>query len=54
VLRLYAGLTEDETAGVLGCSLGTVKSNLHDARQRLAGALRERGFEPATMPKEAT
>ena len=54
VLRLYVGLSEDETAGVLGCSLGTVKSNLHDARKRLAGELRERGFEPTTMPKEAT
>lgn len=54
VLRLYVGLSEDETAGVLGCSLGTVKSNLHDARQRLAGDLRERGFEPTTLPKEAT
>jgi RNA polymerase sigma-70 factor (ECF subfamily) len=54
VLRLYVGLSEDETAGVLGCSLGTVKSNLHDARRRLAGELRERGFEPTTLPKEAT
>jgi RNA polymerase sigma-70 factor (ECF subfamily) len=54
VLRLYTGLSEDETAVVLGCSLGTVKSNLHDARQRLAGELRERGFEPTTLPKEAT
>ncbi len=54
VLRLHAGLSEAETAEVLGCSVGTVKSNLHDARRRLAGALRERGFEPSTMPKEAT
>jgi RNA polymerase sigma factor (sigma-70 family) len=54
VLRLYVGLSEDETAGALGCSLGTVKSNLHDARKRLAGELRERGFEPTTMPKGAT
>jgi DNA-directed RNA polymerase specialized sigma24 family protein len=54
VLRLYVGLSEDETAGVLGCSLGTVKSNLHDARKRLARELRERGFEPTTLPKEAT
>ena len=54
VLRLYVGLSEDETAEVLGCSLGTVKSNLHDARKLLAGELRERGFEPTTLPKEAT
>jgi RNA polymerase sigma-70 factor (ECF subfamily) len=54
VLRLYVGLSEEETAGVLGCSLGTVKSNLHHARKRLGGELRERGFEPTTLPKEAT
>jgi RNA polymerase sigma factor (sigma-70 family) len=54
VLRLHVGLSEEETARVLGCSVGTVKSNLHDARQRLASSLRERGFAPATMPKEVT
>jgi RNA polymerase sigma-70 factor (ECF subfamily) len=54
VLRLYAGLSEEETAEVLCCSVGTVKSNLYDARRRLARALRERGFEPTTVPKEAT
>ena len=54
VLRLHAGLSEAETAEALGCSLGTVKSNLHDARQRLAHSLREHGFEPTVMPKEAT
>lgn len=47
VLRLYVGLGEAETAEVLGCSLGTVKSNLHDARKRLAASLGERGFAPA-------
>jgi RNA polymerase sigma factor (sigma-70 family) len=46
VLRLYVGLTEAETAGVLGCSLGTVKSNLHDARKRLAAFLGRDGFAP--------
>jgi RNA polymerase sigma-70 factor (ECF subfamily) len=46
VLRLYVGLTESETADVLDCSLGTVKSNLHDARKRLAATLGERGFAP--------
>jgi len=54
VLRLHAGLGEEETADVLGCSTGTVKSNLHDARKRLAAALRERGFAPTTMPREVT
>jgi RNA polymerase sigma-70 factor (ECF subfamily) len=52
VLRLYAGLSEEETASALGCSVGTIKSNLHDARQRLAQTLRERGFAPSTIAKE--
>lgn len=48
VLRLYVGLSEAETAEVLGCSTGTVKSNLHDARKRLGRILAERGLVPAT------
>lgn len=39
VLRLYVGLSEDETAEVLGCAPGTVKSRLHGARARLQVAL---------------
>ena len=46
VLRLQAGLTEKETADVLGCSVGAVKSNLHDARKRLTRALTEAGYAP--------
>jgi RNA polymerase sigma factor (sigma-70 family) len=46
VLRLHVGLGESETADALGCSLGTVKSNLHDARRRLASTLADRGFAP--------
>lgn len=46
VLRLYLGLSEAESAEALGCSTGTVKSNLHDARRRLAEALQERGVGP--------
>src|SRR5688500_3005878 len=49
VLRLYAGLSELETADALGCSLGTVKSNLHDARKRLAASLGESGFAPVVL-----
>lgn len=48
VLRLYVGLSEAETAEVLDCSTGTVKSNLHDARKRLGKTLAERGLAPAT------
>lgn len=52
VLRLRAGLTEEESAQVLGCSIGTVKSNLHDARLQLSKALTEAGYRPAVKPQE--
>ncbi|MEJ7569193.1 MAG: sigma-70 family RNA polymerase sigma factor [Gaiellaceae bacterium] len=41
VLRLYLGLSEAEVAAALTCSLGTVKSQLHDARTRLQAAVQE-------------
>ena len=57
VLRLYSGLSEAETAEVLGCSVGTVKSQLHDARRRLAAEMQQDGL-PAPLAdrtgKEAT
>jgi RNA polymerase sigma factor (sigma-70 family) len=53
VLRLYVGLSEAETAEVLGCSTGTVKSNLHDARKRLGQTLGERGLAPATSERRS-
>jgi RNA polymerase sigma factor (sigma-70 family) len=46
VLRLQAGLSEAETADVLGCSAGAVKSNLHHARKRLTRSLAEAGYAP--------
>jgi RNA polymerase sigma-70 factor (ECF subfamily) len=51
VLRLHLGLSEAESAEALGCSVGTVKSNLHDARRRLAEALRDRGATPMVIEK---
>ena len=40
-LRYFEGLTEAETAQVLGCSVGTVKSQAHDAMGRLRSMLQE-------------
>lgn len=38
-LHYFVGLTVDETAAVMGCSAGTVKSTLYDARHRLRALL---------------
>lgn len=51
VLRLYLGCSEAETADALKCSVGTVKSNLHEAKRRMADVLRERGVAPVTAPE---
>jgi RNA polymerase sigma factor (sigma-70 family) len=48
VLRLYVGLSEQETADALGCTTGTVKHQLHDARRALAAYLNG----DAETPKE--
>ncbi|MEV6150168.1 SigE family RNA polymerase sigma factor [Nonomuraea sp. NPDC052129] len=47
VLRYYEDLTEHETARLLNCSLGTVKSQAHDALARL------RALAPELAPKFA-
>jgi len=39
VLRYYEDLTESETADVLGCAVGTVKSQAHDAMRALRRGL---------------
>ena len=38
-LHYFVGLTVDETAAVMDCSTGTVKSTLFDARTRLRALL---------------
>ncbi|HEX2039403.1 MAG TPA: SigE family RNA polymerase sigma factor [Acidimicrobiales bacterium] len=45
VLRCFADLPEAEIAAVLGCSVGTVKSQLSKARARLAAVLLDRPEE---------
>lgn len=54
VLRLQAGLSEEETAEALSCSVGTVKSNLHDARKRLTQSLTEAGHAPTVEQRKET
>jgi RNA polymerase sigma factor (sigma-70 family) len=49
VLRLYLDLSEEQTAEHLGCSIGTVKSQLHEARRRLARDLTATGHVPAVL-----
>jgi RNA polymerase sigma factor (sigma-70 family) len=39
VLRYFEDLLVEQTAAVLGCSIGTVKSRTHDALNKLRGAL---------------
>ena len=52
VLRYYADLSEADVAEALGCSVGTVKSQLSKARAALSARLTERGG-PAPVPKVA-
>lgn len=49
VLRYYEDMTEAETAAVLDCSLGSVKSQTHAALKRLRAAL---GENRSTMAEE--
>ena len=48
VLRYFEDLTEAQTAETLGCSVGTVKSQAHDALARL------RALAPELLSEEAT
>jgi RNA polymerase sigma factor (sigma-70 family) len=50
VLRLYVGLSEVETATALDCSVGTVKSQLHEARRRLSRDLGENPSGSTSQP----
>jgi RNA polymerase sigma-70 factor (sigma-E family) len=46
-LRYYDDLTEAQTAAVLGCSIGTVKSQASDAMAKLRGLLAETTGDPS-------
>ena len=46
VLRYYADLSEADVAKALGCSVGTVKSQLSKARATLSGLLEVAGAAP--------
>lgn len=48
ILRLYLGLSEADTAQALDCSVGTVKSQLHEARRHLIPRLEAFGIRPTT------
>jgi RNA polymerase sigma-70 factor (sigma-E family) len=51
VLRFFEDLTESQTAEVLGCSIGTVKSTCSRALDHLRGDLRqEMTIEPVSRP----
>ncbi len=44
VLREYEGLSYEEMAQAMGCSLGTVMSRLHHARKKMRAALEQMGI----------
>lgn len=49
ILRYYVGLTEQETAAEMGCSVGTVKALASRGRASLLASIRTEGYsdEPA-------
>lgn len=45
VLRVYEGLSCEETAGVMGCSEGSVKAQYHNGVRKLREAMKEKGHD---------
>ena len=54
VLRYYEDLTEAQTAEVMGCSVGAVKSQVAAGLKRLRGVLGRSFDETVTSEREAT
>ncbi|WP_052398151.1 SigE family RNA polymerase sigma factor [Streptomyces sp. NRRL F-5123] len=54
MLRHYGQLSTEETARVLGLSIGTVKSTLHRALARLRDHLEDSGYGYRRRPRPAT
>ena len=50
VLRYYEDLTEAQTADVLGCAVGTVKSQVHDGLRSLRTHLGDRVSDDDLLP----
>ena len=50
VLCYVEGLTHEMAAGMLGCPVGTIRSRLATARERLRRRLTRRGMAPAMFP----
>ncbi|GMU93698.1 MAG: hypothetical protein AMXMBFR4_27560 [Candidatus Hydrogenedentota bacterium] len=44
ILREYEGLSYEEMAQAMGCTIGTVMSRLHHARRKLQNSLQKMGF----------
>jgi RNA polymerase sigma-70 factor (sigma-E family) len=49
VFRFYEDLSETDTAEIMGCSVGTVKSQTHDALRRLRTLLPDVVNDPAEV-----
>ena len=47
MLKHYYGLKYEEIGKILGCSVGTVKSRMHYACQKLQGSLTGKGLRPS-------
>lgn len=54
LLRYYAGLSVDETADVLRCAPGTVKTHTHRALAQLGAQLNEAGQHDGSRHRPAT